>query len=385
MAERAADYEWRGEGKEAEVVLYAPDETVAGLSFEHALRAARLPGAISPVYAAAVRPPGPLPLQSLSGTSSGLPGGFGWVAASETHMAPELISVPGWGLLLIAEAPARVLGEPEEVRRLLSRRLSEAAMPEIGEAETRRVAESGALWTAGEGLIEEEDLPFFTGQAGELDSLSRRSLSAGTRDWTRPASVRALQVSRLLDSEAAEALGLDTGALALVLYTGAEDLGRLALLGHSERILARTTSGVFGAPSDLPAVPIGTEEAYDLVAATGTMANYAAGRASLFVYALRGALGEVAGALSLRAGWVIGGIEKQEGRALHHNRFAKVGQGETLVAGNSVAVATGGMLRSAPPFDAPEEDGRWLWEEVGMLVRAAVLEPLGTRSGEVQG
>ena len=40
MADHAAEYEWRGEGEEAEVVLFAPDDA----AFERVLPAARLPG-----------------------------------------------------------------------------------------------------------------------------------------------------------------------------------------------------------------------------------------------------------------------------------------------------------------------------------------------------
>ena len=80
MAERAGDFEWRAEGDEAEVVLYAPDDS----ALEHVLPAARLPGVESPVYAVA------------------LSQNFGWVAASSTHAAPDLVSVPARGLLLTA-------------------------------------------------------------------------------------------------------------------------------------------------------------------------------------------------------------------------------------------------------------------------------------------
>ena len=85
MAEHVAEFEWRGEGEEAEIVLYAPSPIVVETSFGRALPAARLPGVISPVYAAASEQ------------------NFGWVAASETHAAPDLASAPGWGLLLVAD------------------------------------------------------------------------------------------------------------------------------------------------------------------------------------------------------------------------------------------------------------------------------------------
>src|ERR687886_2845622 len=107
MAEHVADFEWRGEGEGAEVVLYAPDQAVADATFEQALPAARLPGVVSPVYSVAASRD------------------FGWTAASETHIAPDLISAPEWSLLLVADAPLGSVGAPEEVPRLISRRLSE--------------------------------------------------------------------------------------------------------------------------------------------------------------------------------------------------------------------------------------------------------------------
>jgi tRNA-splicing ligase RtcB len=133
MAEHTADFEWRGEGEDAEVVLYAPDSAVADWAFERALLAARLPGVVSPVYAAA------------SSREARPSRGFGWVAASGTHAAPSLVSAPGWCLLLVADAPVENVRAPEEVPRLISRRLSEVALPGVGDAEVRRISESGAL------------------------------------------------------------------------------------------------------------------------------------------------------------------------------------------------------------------------------------------------
>jgi hypothetical protein len=303
---------------------------------------------------------------------------FGWVAASKTHAAPDLISAPEWGLLLVADTPVEGVGTPEEVPRLILRRLSEVALPNIGEAGVRRVAESGTLWAAEERLIEEEDLPLFTWEAGDADALGRRALAAGARDWTRPGEVRAMRVAKIPDSEGAEELGLDPKALTLVVSVRAEDLGRLALVGHRERILTRSSSGEFGAPIDLPAAPVDTEEARDLLAATGVVANYAVGRAALVLYALRRALRD-AGTLRLRAAWMVGGFGERDGWVLHRNNLAAVEVGEALVTGRTAAVGTGGMLGSAPPFEAQEEAGRWVWEEAGVLKRWAVLEPLGDR------
>lgn len=369
MVEHAADFEWRGEGEEAEISLYAPDEAVAEASFERVLPATRLPGVLGPVYVA----------------SSGVSRGFGWVAASETHAAPGLVSAPEWGLLLVADAPVESVGAPpDEAPHLIGRRLSEVALPDIGEAEVRRLVETGVPWAAEKGLIEEEDLSLFAVNASDADSLGRRSLAAGARDWTRSGRVRALRVAKTLDSKGAEALGLEPGALALVVSVGGEDLGRLALTSHRERISAGTEAGDFGAPGDLPAAPVDTGEARDLMAAVAAAANYAAGRAALLAYALRRALVE-AGTLHLRAAWAVGGLGERDGWVLHRNGLAAVGAGETLAAGLTVAAGTGAMLGSVPPFEAPEEDGRWAWEEAGLLERWTILEPLGSRSGEVVG
>ncbi len=367
MVEHAADYEWRGEGENAEIFVYAPDDATAERTLERALPAGRLPGVTSPVYVAASDPD------------------LGWVAASETHAAPDLFSTPAWGLLLVAGAVVAGLGVPPgEVEGWISRNLSEVVLPRLGEREVRRAAESGAAWATEEGLIEEEDLRHFAVTDGDADSLGRRAVSVGAHDWTSPGRVHALRVAEILDSEGAEALGLDPGALALVVSTGAEDLGRLALSGHRERILARVWQRDFGAAADLPAAPVDTEEARDLMVATAAMQNYVAVRASLTVYALRRALKD-AGALALQAAWRVGGLEEQDGLVVHREGLAAAGAGEALVAERTVTAGTGGMMRSAPPFGGFEEDGRWTWEEAGLLMRRAVLEPLGNESGEAVG
>jgi len=370
MAEHTADYEWRGEGEEAEVVLYAPNSEVAETFFERALPAARLPGVMSPVYAAA---------------SSDAPRGFGWVASSGTYMSPDLISATEWGLLLVSDRSVERMGTPKEIPRHIGRGLSEVTLPNIDEARVRRLTEFGAPWAAEEGLIEEEDLSLLPAGAGDADALGRRSIAAGARDWTRPGRVCALQVSDVSNSRGAEALGLEPGALVLVVSVGAEDLGRLTLVGHRERISARTSVEDFGAPTDPPAMPADTEEAWDLLTATHAATNYAAGRAALVIYALRWALGDEAGTLGLQAAWRVGGLEERDEQMLHRNGLAAVGAGEALVAGRTVVAGTGEMLGSVPPFEAQQEEGCWVWEEAGVLARWATLERLGNRLGEVRG
>lgn len=359
MAERTGDYEWREEGEEAEIVLYAPDESVLGFprlrSGVHA--AARLPGIEGPVYAAA------------SGSGSG------WVAASRSHAAPDLVSPPRIGLLLTAEVPLDRLGPPAELQRSFSRNLSEVNLPSLGGSSARAAAEEGGPWAAGEGFVEEEDLPFFPARSGDPEAVGRRALAAGVREWDprlTAGEVHLMRVGEVLDAEEAEVLGLDPGVLAVVADVGSGELGRRALEGHRARISTRESD----APEGLPAARAGTEEVADLLYASRASANYVSVRAALFLYALRRALGDVAGSLTARASWSIGGLEEDGSLLLHRRGLAALGAGEVLAAGDAVAAARGGMLGSAPPFGAGEYGDRWPWEEAGLLERLVALEPL---------
>ncbi|MDQ3863990.1 MAG: RtcB family protein, partial [Actinomycetota bacterium] len=352
-----------GEGEGAEVVLYALGDLTANSAFKRVLPATRLPGVESPVYAAAS------------------PEGLGWVALSASHAAPDLASVPARGLLLVAEAALGDLGvPPEEVPLVFQRRLSEVRLPHLAAAGISRVCEAGARAAAESGLIEEEDLPLLDPRPGDADALGRRAISAGGREWDLLGDANACVVGEVLDSEAAEVLGLNGGALALVVSVGAGDLGRLAIAGHRERIAARVRGGDFGAEEDLPAAPTGTEEAADLLAAVDAAANFADGRAALLLYALRLALKEFAGELGMRAAWGIGGIEVRDGYLVHRSDLAVAGEGEVLVSGGSVAAGTGKASGSVPPFGAIEDDGRHPWEEAEVLERWADLDPLNGRS-----
>ena len=356
MAEHAGDYEWHGEGEETEIFLFAPDEGMVDPAIKRTLPAARLPGAEGPVYAA---------------TSSE---GFGWVAASSTHAAPDLASVPRRGVLLVADATLGDLDAPPGgMLSFLTRRLSEVSLPRIDGAGIRRMCEAGAMAAAEDALIEEEDLDRFGAVSGDPDALGRRAISAGARDWEmRPAELGVKAVGETFDAEAAEELGLRPGTLVFVLDVGAGDLGRIALAAHGERIAGRD----FGREG-VPAAPLETEEALDLLAAFRTVANFADGRAALLVYTLRRALSGSAGALTIPAAWRIGGIEDSGGTAVHRNALATAGVEQVIRAGGNVAAGMGNMTRSAPPFGAPEDGGLWPWEEAGLLERLARLDDPG--------
>ena len=356
MAEHVAEYEWRGEGEEAEIFLYAPGDS----DFERTLPAARLPGVESPVYAAAS------------------PEGLGWAAASATHAAPDLLSAPLRGLLLVAGSKSENLGvPPQELMQRVLRELPEAGarLPPLNESGAGRFCESGARAAAEDGLIEEEDLPLLDVRPGDADAIGRRALAAAPREWEGGVEPDLRLVTEVLDTERAESVGLEEGALALVVKVGAGDLGRLALETHRERILSRLRSGDFGAAPELPAAPAESGEADDFVAALYAAANFADARAARALWMLKRVLGGAAGGLEIRAAWRTGGIEVQEGRIVHRRGLAWAENGHVLVCGSYGAAGTGNMWASAPPFGVPEEEGRWPWEEAGLLERLVMLSP----------
>ncbi len=361
MAERTGDFEWRAEGDEAEIVLYAPDDS----AFEKVLPAAGLPGVESPVYAAASSRE------------------FGWVAASSTHVAPDLISNPGRGLLLTAGVSVDDLGvAAHEFAALLFRNLSGVSLPRSGGAGIRRTCEAGAWAAAEDGIIEGEDLQVFEVSAGDPDALGRRALSAGGREWDLLSEVRLFIVGDVQDAAAADSLDLRPGGIVLTVEAGAGDLGRLALAAHQERILSQIRAGIdFDAEEDLPTAPLGSEEAADLLSATYAGANFADGRAALTLYALRRALKDTTGELYPVVSWKIGGFEELDGSVLHRKRLARLGDGEAFVGGGSVSFGTGAMRNSAPTFGVVEdsEESLWSWQEAGLLERGATLD--GFRAG----
>ena len=363
MVDQAEEFAWRGEGEDAEILVRSPDEATAERALQRAFPAARLPGVHSPVHAAAS-------VENL-----------GWVAASGTHVAPDLFSAPARGLLLVAGVDAGNLGVPtRDVTNLVLRGLAEAgsSLPVLNEAGVRRVCEEGAAAGAEDGLFEEEDLAHLEPVEGDPDALGGRALAAGTRDWEEGFGLGVAIVGEVLDSEGAEALGVRQGMLALVVRVGAGNLGRLALGTHRGRIFTRIRAGVdFGAGDDLPAAPLESEEAADLIAATHAASNFADTRAARTVYALRRVLGDLAGGLELRAAWKVGGVEGRDGMLIHRNHLAAAGEGRALVSCGAVAAGTGKMWRSAPPFGASESEGRWPWEEAGLLERWAELDPTG--------
>ncbi|QIN81854.1 hypothetical protein GBA63_03765 [Rubrobacter tropicus] len=366
MVEQAEEYGWSGEGEGAEILVYAPDEETAERAFQRALPAALLPNVQSPVFAAA------------SGND------VGYVAASTTHVAPDLISPPSRNLFLVADATAENLGmPPRDVRDFVLRGLAEAgpSLPSPNEAGIRRFCEAGAAAAAEDGLIEEEDLAYLAPVEGDPDALGRRALSAGARDWEGRFGLDVAVVGEVLDTDGAETLDLRAGMLALVVRVGGGDLGRLAVSLHRDRIFTRIRAGTdLGAGDDLPAAPEGSEEASDLQAAVRAASNLADARAAGAVYALRRVLRDLAGGLDPRASWKVGGVEARDGFLAHRKDLASAGEGEALISGGIVVAGTGNMWRSAPPFGAPGDEGRWPWEEAGLLGRWAVLDPTGGES-----
>ncbi|MBX6762565.1 MAG: RtcB family protein [Rubrobacteraceae bacterium] len=353
MAEQVSEFEWRLDGEEAEIVLYAPDDSAA----ERVLPAASLEGVESPVYA----------------VHSGE--GFGWVLAAH-FAAPDLFSVPSCGLLLRTGVRSDSLDvPPEDLVPMILRRLSEVVPPPLNASTAGRLCEAGAAFAAEEGLIEEEDLEVFGRSGGDPDTLGRRALVAAGRDWEEPAAVDVRVVGDIFDAERAEGVGIERGEIVLVVSAGSGDLGRLAVEAHRGRILSRVRSGVFDGREDLPAAPADGEETYDLLAAVGAATAFAEGRAALRLWALRRALREDLPELVPVASWSVGGLREEEGHLVHRHHLGAADEGQVLCAGRFVTASLGAMLRSAPPFGVAEREGKWPWEEAGLVQRIADLEP----------
>src|SRR5918995_2936601 len=170
-----------------------------------------------------------------------------------------------------------------------------ARLPSLNESGASRLCESGARSAAEDGLIEEEDLPLLDVRPGDADTIGRRALAAAPREWAGGVEADLRLVTEVLDTEGAESVGLEEGALALVVRVDAGDLGRLALVAHKERILSRLRSGDYGATPELPAAPAGSGEAEDLITALYAAANFADARAARALWMLRRVVGGPAG------------------------------------------------------------------------------------------
>ncbi len=59
----------------------------------------------------------------------------------------------------------------------------------------------------------------------------------------------------------------------------------------------------------------------------------------------------------------------------HARDYEWRGEGDVLVSGGSVVAGRGEMSGSVPLFGAPEDEGRYPWEEVGILECWADLDP----------
>ncbi len=360
MTEQANEFEWRREGEEAEIVVNAPDSSIAEIAMQKAAPFATLPGVTNPVHAAAS------------------PESFGCVVASETHASATLFSPPERSVLLVVDASGPGRPSPEELTGIAMRALSDARTTAPSERYVRRLCEEGGRAAAEEGLMGEEDLVFFPSAPGDADALGRRAIEAGVRGWRElPESVEALVVAEVLDPAGLDELGLERGSLVMVLRSDAGELGRLAISSHRDRIQSR--AGGFGMECGPVAAPLDSEEALDLLSASNAAANFADGRMASTLYAIQNSVTEAVGEPRIRASWRIGGIQEDGGVATHRTGLASVAEGRAVVSGGVLGCGTGNMYRSAPPFSVMEYDGRHAWEEAGLLVRWARLEAFEDR------
>lgn len=357
------------------MIVYAPDSAIAERGFERLNAAASVPGVEGEVCAA------------VSGD------GYGHVFGTGGGVAPGLVSVPGRGVLLSCEVTsedfARRLGVAgHQVEKEVARRFGGATygMPRANAAFVRRVCEFGAEALASEGVIEEEDLAFLTHvPGGDPEAAGRRALLSGEREWgERFATATPYFISEVFDSEALERAGLEPSRLVFGFGVPAVEMGRVAHSLHRERIISRISYGEFdfvGDPSGdggIAVAPPDTEEARDFVAASGAASNFSDALVALSLFVVRRALGGVVGDVVPVSSWRVGGVEESvDGGIIHRDGVAAVGEGSLVLSGGVFASGMGTMAKSAPTFGAGEDEGRWLWEEAGLLGRIATFEVFG--------
>ena len=262
-----------------------------------------------------------------------------------------------------------------ELAGLIVRDLSETRLPAPSEAWVLRLCESGAVAAAEDGLLEEEDLAYFSSVEGDPDSLGRAAVSGGVRGWReRPGTARAFVTVEILDRDAADGLGVERGSLVVALRSGAGDLGDVTREAHRRRILARVDE--FGVGREPVAAPLDSGEAQDLISAAGAAANFADARMALVVHAARRAVLEVVGEARISAAWRMGGLESsgEGGSFAHRMGLAAVADGRAFVSisptGGEIGCGAGKMWSSVPSFGvAARTDGRDVWEEAGVLRR----------------
>ncbi|WP_119069507.1 hypothetical protein [Rubrobacter indicoceani] len=374
MIDNSEKFVYRRDGEEAEVVVYAPDGEAAERGFGRAVRAASMPGVEGTVHAAAAE------------------SGYGHAVVAGGSVSPEMVSAPERGVLLSCEVEAkdfaRRLGVAEhQVNREVSRRIGESVygLPRPDRRSIRRACEAGAEELADAGVIEEEDLAFLGPLAADPEAAGRRALAAGEREWGRLfADVTPYSPSEVFDPDALEDSGFEAEGLLLFLSVGAGELGRLVFSLHRERFRSRILTRDFdfvrdpsGGVASLCVGPSESEEAGDFVAASASTANFSDALSALSLFVVRRALGGVLGGIEIRSSWRCGGILQRDGLMLHRDGLAAVEADGVFVCGGNLCSGKGEMESSAPSFYAPEPEGRWPWEEAGLVGRLARLKGFG--------
>ena len=161
---------------------------------------------------------------------------------------------------------------------------SEGAIPKLSKQDEKHLLREGARWAVSEGYGHQEDLSYME-EGGRLASadaarVSERALERGLKQvGTLGSGNHFLEIGRVEEiylPETADALGLYSDQLVVLIHTGSRGLG-YQVCEDSLKIMSKATSqyGISLPDRQLACTPIQSPEGQDYLAAMAAAANYA--------------------------------------------------------------------------------------------------------------
>lgn len=161
---------------------------------------------------------------------------------------------------------------------------SEGAIPSLTAAELKRVARDGARWAARNGYASESDLAY-TEENGCLEtadpeSVSLEAYARGRKQLGTLGSgnhfLELGRVDEIYAAKEAQALGLESGMVTVIIHSGSRGLGHQTCDDHL-RVIGRAMDryGIKLADRQLAAVPIQSPEGQSYLGAMAAAANFA--------------------------------------------------------------------------------------------------------------
>jgi tRNA-splicing ligase RtcB (3'-phosphate/5'-hydroxy nucleic acid ligase) len=269
---------------------------------------------------------------------------------------------------------------------------SEGAIPRLGGEEQRRILTRGAAWAVGRGFGRGEDLEA-TEERGCLagadpDAVSATALARGRGQVGTLGSgnhfLEVQRVAEVYDARAAEALGLRTGGVTVMIHSGSRGLG-YQVADDAIRVMGKAMARYgFSMPDrQLACVPIRSPEGEQYLAAMAAAANFAwANRqvmAGLAERAFERALGTGAAALGFGLVYdVCHNVAKRETHAVDgvRRRVLVHRKGATRAFGPGHPALPPHLRALGQPVIIPGDMGRYSYVLVG--TERAMADTFGT-------